>query len=68
MPYDIYQSFFKFSAKRKMKTLSSDFGESVKLEIAVPVDDSEFENQFIDFTSGKATAKLIGEEFTVYSL
>lgn len=68
MSYDIYQSFFKFSAKRKMKTLSSDFGESVKLEIAVPVDDSEFENQFIDFTSGKATAKLIGEEFTVYSL
>lgn len=66
MSYDLYTRFLKFVGKIKCLVISTDFADTVNVEIAVPNEKDDFIAEITDLTNGKATAEKIGEEFVAY--
>lgn len=64
--YDLYRNFLSFISKIKSSVISTEFADSVKVKIAVPAGDVDFESKIADLTSGKAKIEKIGEDYVDY--
>ena len=64
--YDLYRNFLSFISKTKSSVISTDFTDFVKVKIAVPNDNLDFEAKIADLTLGKAKTEKVGEDYVVY--
>lgn len=64
--YDLYSVFLKISERIKCSVISTDFEDVVKIKVAVPIKEDNFDAEILDKTNGKVEPKKIGEEFMVY--
>ena len=67
LPYDRYSAFLSKKESFRHKILSSDFGETILVTLAVPEEDSSrFFADMNDLFAGKVPISRLNEDFAVY--
>ncbi len=67
LPYDRYSAFLSKKESFRHKILSSDFGETILVTLAVPEEDaSRFFADMNDLFAGKVPISRLNEDFAVY--
>ena len=67
LPYDRYSAFLSNKETFRHKILSSDFGETILITLAVPEEESfRFYSDMNDLFAGKVPISRLNEDFAVY--
>ena len=67
LPYDRYSAFLSRKESFRHKILSSDFGETILITLAVPEEESfRFYSDMNDLFAGKVPISRLNEDFAVY--